>query len=491
MKNLLSACATAGIAEWVCCPSSLNTPLMELLAQLPGTHCWSIADEPSAAAFALGRCQASTRPLALLGSSTAAATSMLPAVTEAFYQRRPLLVITIDEQTDLEGEAIFGNFANCIDIKLPCSGSDIPPLRELMAECQPLHLRLLGEINQETESVGLSDISVVDPAPAPPFRGSLVDLSQMLRFNAYEGLVLMLGSLEPNEQEPALWMARALRVPTLADASSGLREELSGLRLHLGDSILKQQPPRNILRLGEMPQSAFWSELEQLHDSNVFSISRSGFSGLRRPTVNIEGDIEQIMKAVGDVPHVGDINGLMAPSRKIASKIEELMMSFPECVAAMLRYFSQQACIADVISIGGARTRQLWDDYAQSIMPTVYLRNRSHTGAGIISTFFGNAADAQYACCLVDRLSLLRDTAAGNIASKLTAGKRVIAVINDGSEEPETLSLPELAQLWGAQYYAIYCESDFEVLESLEESALVILEIKPDLDQTQDFARYL
>ncbi len=166
-------------------------------------------------------------------------------------------------------------------------------------------------------------------------------------------------------------------------------------------------------------------------------------------------------------------------------------MSFPECVAAMLRYFSQQACIADVISIGGARTRQLWDDYAQSIMPTVYLRNRSHTGAGIISTFFGNAADAQYACCLVDRLSLLRDTAAGNIASKLTAGKRVIAVINDGSEEPETLSLPELAQLWGAQYYAIYCESDFEVLESLEESALVILEIKPDLDQTQDFARYL
>ena len=49
--------------------------------------------------------------------------------------------------------------------------------------------------------------------------------------------------------------------------------------------------------------------------------------------------------------------------------------------------------------------------------------------------------------------------------------------------------LYELAQLWAAQYYAIYCESYFEALASLKESAVVILEIKTALNQTQDFAR--
>ena len=32
MKSLITCCATAGIAEWVCCPGELNTPLLTALA---------------------------------------------------------------------------------------------------------------------------------------------------------------------------------------------------------------------------------------------------------------------------------------------------------------------------------------------------------------------------------------------------------------------------------------------------------------------------
>ena len=514
MKSLISCCATAGVAEWVCCPGELTPPLLTTLAQCPVVHRWSQADERTAAYFALGRIQATMRPVAVVAGNGSAATALAPAVVEAYYQRRPLIIITVEDKEDaggsgapghIETEGLFGIYAPTIEVQLPCSVSDLPNLVDTCAEGFPVHLSLRLA---EGARIGgdFSGLEVSEPPPAPRFRASLVSLSQMLRFRAVEGLVLILGGLDPSEQEAALWLARTLRVPVVAEAASGLREELSAQILHGADSILTHCPPRFVLRVGDVPTCAFWRALEDMPGTEVFSITRTGFSGLCRKSTVIEGELEQVMKALGDVPHIGDTQGLMQRSRRSAGRLEELLLAFPESDAAMVRYFSNQAGIADVLCLGTTTTIRLWNNYAQTQVPTHYVRTNSGTGGadGTVSAFLANSTDADYACCLTGDLALLRDCAAASMLPQLPPARRVVAVLNNEGAgqaytpgmdnelrrllvQPPVYDLREVARLWGAEYYAIHCEADFEVLDSLEDNAFALLDIIPDAEQTAAF----
>ncbi len=524
MKSLITCCTMAGIAEWACCPGELNGPMLRALADCPVIHRWTQADERSAAYFALGRIQATGRPVAVLAGTGVEATSLTPAVVEADYQRRPLLVITLDTCEHaggtgaphrIEHENLFGIYAPTVELALPCAVSDLPDLRNALGEGFPLHLnvRVDGRASAAAGTVAddsFAGLDLAEPPPAPAFRASLVALSQMLRFRSKEGLVLLLGGLEPTEQEPALWLARTLRVPVLAEAASGLREELAAYTLKGGDRLLQKFPPRFVLRVGDVPTGPFWKALEEMPEVEVFSLTRTGFSGLCRRSHVVEGELEQIMKALGDVPHVGDTERLMPRSRHASGRLEELLLTYPECEAAMVRSFSNHACIADVICLGSGSTMALWNDYAQAQVPTLYLRANNGAGGadGTVSSFLGNAADAAYACCLTGDLSLLRDSGAAAMLPQLPEGKRVVAVLNNEGAgladepglEPElqrllvqrpTFNMAELARLWGAEYYAIHCEADLEILDSLEDNAFALLELVPDPDQTRAFNRAL
>ncbi len=513
MKSLISCCTVAGIAEWVCCPGEHNTAILRALAECPIVHRWTQQDERTAAYFALGRMQATGRPVAVVAGSGAAAAALAPAVVEAYYQRRPLLIITTEPAPGdgaatsagaaaspgcIEHEGMFGMYATGIDVTLPCAVSDLPDLSSVLTEGFPVHLNL-----HLTPGITLggdySMLELGEAPPAPRFRGSLVALSQMLRFRAREGLVLILGALEPAEQEPALWLAQTLRVPLLAEAASGLREELSAYLLRGGDELLIQRPPRYVLRVGDVPTGPFWKELEQLPNTEIFSITRTGFSGLCRKSHVIEGELEQVMKALGDVPHVGDTERLLSISRRTEGQIEEALLAAPECEAAMVRYLSNHACMADVLCLGSGSCVELWNRYAQTHVPTVYLRANTpnSAGDGTVASFLGNAADAGFACCLTGDLALLRDIGAAAFVSQLAPGKRIVAVLNNGGAgradspeldaelrrlmvQPPTFSLPEVARLWGAEYYAIRCEADFEVLDTLEDDAFALLDIQAD-----------
>ncbi len=508
MFSLISCSAMAGVAEWVCCPGELNAPLYRALADCPVVHRWSVADDRSAAFFALGRVQATGRPVVVVAGSGSSAAAMTPAVINAYYQRRPLVVLTMDSTTgsggtgapqSVEQEALFGMYAPTVELALPCPVSDLPNLVESLSEGFPLHLHVRLDEEAEPPCPDFSNVEVGDAPPAPRFRGSLVAVSQMLRFRSMEGLVLLIGALNPDEQEPVLWLAQTLRVPVLAEASSGLREELAPYLLHNGDDLLRQNPPRHVLRVGDVPTGAFWKALENMPQTEVYSITRTGFSGLSRKSNVVEGELEQVMKALGDVPHVGDTARLLTRSRRAAGQLEELLLGYPESAEAMVRAFSRHACLADVICVGSATTVRLWNRYAQCQVPTLYLRDLHSTGAdGVLSAFLGNAADASSGCCLIGDLTLLRDINAAAIVPQLPPGKRIVAVLNNegaaasmhdtaGDPElerllvqPQPFRMQEIARLWGAEYYAIRNEADFEVLDSLDDHAFVLLELLPD-----------
>lgn len=508
MLSLISCSALAGVAEWICCPGELNAPLYRALADCPVVHRWSMADDRSAAFFALGRVQATGRPVIVVAGCGSSAAAMTPAVINAYYQRRPLIVLTMDSADDsggtgapqrVEQEAMFGMYAPTVELALPCPVSDLPNMVELLSEGFPLHLHIRLDAEAEPPCDDYSNIEIGEAPPAPRFRGSLVAVSQMLRFRSMEGLVLIIGALNPDEQEPVLWLAQTLRVPVIAEASSGLREELAPFLLHGGDDLLRQNPPRHVLRVGDVPTGAFWKALENMPQTEVYSITRTGFSGLTRKSNVVEGELEQIMKALGDVPHVGDTERLLPRSRRISNQMEELLLGYPESAEAMVRSFSRHACLADVICVGSATTMRLWNRFAQTQVPTLYLRDLHSTGAdGVLSTFLGNAADASCGFCLIGDLTLQRDINAAAVLPQLAPGKRIIAVLNNAGAaaaqhdthndpelerllvQPQPFRMQEIARLWGAEYYAIRNEADLETLDSVDDDAFVLLELIPD-----------
>ena len=492
MFSLVSCSAMAGVAEWVCCPGELNAPLYRALADCPVVHRWTVADDRAAAFFALGRVQATARPVIVVAGSGSSAAAMAPAVVDAYYQRRPLVVLTMDTPTgsggtgapqSVEQEALFGMYAPTLELNLPCPVSDLPNLVEALGDGFPLHLHVRLDAEAEPPYSDFSAVEVGDAPPAPRFRGSLVAVSQMLRFRSMEGLVLLIGGLNPDEQEPVLWLAQTLRVPVLAEASSGLREELAPYLLHGGDELLRQNPPRFVLRVGDVPTGPFWKALEDMPQTEVFSITRTGFSGLSRKSNVVEGELER----------------LLPRSRHTAGRMEELLLGYPESAEAMVRAFSRFACLAEVICVGSATTTRLWNRYAQCQVPTLYLRDLHTTGTdGVLSTFLGNAADASHACCLIGDLTLLRDLTAAAIVPQLPPGKRIVAVLNNEGAaaaqhaaandpelerllvQPQPFRMQEVARLWGAEYHAIYSEGDLELLDTLDDNAFVLLELIPD-----------
>ena len=93
----------AGVKEAVISPGSRSTPLAYAFAASENLETYIQVDERSAAYFALGLAKASGRPVVLLCTSGTAASNFHPAITEAFYARIPLIILTADRPHELRG----------------------------------------------------------------------------------------------------------------------------------------------------------------------------------------------------------------------------------------------------------------------------------------------------------------------------------------------------------------------------------------------------
>ena len=96
IQHIVLALAQLGLKEVVICPGSRDASLIISLNRHPNFNCTSIRDERSAAFFALGKAIEFNQPVALLCTSGSAALNFAPAISEAYYQRIPLIVLTAD-----------------------------------------------------------------------------------------------------------------------------------------------------------------------------------------------------------------------------------------------------------------------------------------------------------------------------------------------------------------------------------------------------------
>lgn len=100
VKTLVDICVAEGLKEVVISPGSRNAPLIMTFAEQPELECFSIVDERSAGFFALGMAQQTGRPVALVCTSGSAMLNYAPALSEAYYQQIPLVVISADRPVE-------------------------------------------------------------------------------------------------------------------------------------------------------------------------------------------------------------------------------------------------------------------------------------------------------------------------------------------------------------------------------------------------------
>lgn len=95
-QSIIEILRAKGINTIIISPGSRNAPLTIGFASHPDFTCYSIADERSAAFFAVGMAQQLKKPVAVVCTSGSALLNYYPAFAEAFYSQIPFIVISAD-----------------------------------------------------------------------------------------------------------------------------------------------------------------------------------------------------------------------------------------------------------------------------------------------------------------------------------------------------------------------------------------------------------
>ena len=515
VSDVVGACIAAGIQEYVVCAGARNLELVVALTDYAesedagAVRVFSHFDERAAGFFALGRSMDSGVPCAVVTTSGTAVAELLPAVVEAHYQQRPLIVISADRPVRFRGSGapqaiehvgIFSDYVQgCEDIEW----SDTLEIFEGWGGELPWHLNLCLEEKENADQ--LSKVRLAEPHR--DFEN--IDVRPVLECiqNAWRGMVVLLGGLEPEDREEVWHFLRDLGAPVLADSTSGLRETLGKLTLMDGDRLLREVAPAYVLRIGEVPVGRYWRDLENSPEVKVVSISRTGYSGLARESVVVKGDISRSMKALGEVSPVGDSMDHLKLANKRRGKITDLLDSFPESEPGMINTLSVMATMGRSLYLGNSLPIREWNDFAQRDVPYEIVRaNRGANGIdGQIATWLGATADEEDAWGVFGDLTALYDLAAPSLLGQVQGKGRMLVVINNGGGKIfERLPMVQnlgveitdivsnehqhgfqaWAQMWGMDYVRVEGIEDFD-FEPGEKT--VVIEVVPSAQQTERF----
>jgi len=512
-KDTVAQALAAGVAEFVVCGGARNAVLLEMLARLEQAghiRVWNHFEERSAGFFALGRTIETGAPCAVVTTSGTAVAELLPAVVEANYQARPLVAITADRPADARGSGspqtiiqpeIFGSYAITDTIHWNGRG--------------PLHINveLPEEIDiPQQESGELPRPSSFEPKWEKP---NVAELARWLRDPGVRGLVVIVGGLEATEREEVWHFCRALDVPVIAEATSGLREALAALHLPDGDRILKRQPPSKVLRLGDCPSGRFWRDLESMADVDVFSVTRNGLPGLAGPanTHVIAGPVDRVLRALGEVEALGDFGDHLIHNGRDMARIDELLEAYPDSEPALIRAISHYAALSGPVFLGNSLPIREWNLFAQWDRPCPEVcANRGANGIdGQLSTWLGATADTSGAWAVVGDLTALYDPAAAGLHGQVETQGRVLAVVNNHGGRifdrlprlssmsprarewlihPQQADFSAFASLWKMRHHRIATPDDLDAYDpEISGESATLLEVSPSARDTAAFWR--
>lgn len=270
-----------GVREACLAPGSRSAPLALALAADQRIRLHVAIDERSAAFLALGLARGARRPAVVACTSGTAAVNLHPAVTEAHYDRVPLVVLTADRPVELRHTAanqtidqlkLFGDSVRWFcELGAPHDAAEHRYWRSSVSRALmdatgspagPVHLNLafrdplVPGVNDPVEPIGGRDDgrswteatrATVLPA------GNDIDALAVALSRARRG-VLLAGTCDI-EPRAVLELARRLAWPVLAEPSSQMRQGENAISTY--EALLRDAPfaaahrPDLILRIGK------------------------------------------------------------------------------------------------------------------------------------------------------------------------------------------------------------------------------------------------
>jgi 2-succinyl-5-enolpyruvyl-6-hydroxy-3-cyclohexene-1-carboxylate synthase len=255
---LLEEAARLGIQYALIAPGSRSTPLAVAAWRNPALKKVVHFDERGAAFFALGAARAG-QPAAVICTSGTALANCFPAVAEANLSALPLLILSADRPPELQRcganqtmdqKELFGSHVH-VSLSLPCPDAAVSPGELLSSVDQALHhcfKEAPGPVHINCPfREPLAPVIVEAPWPegyldelqdwkgaarpwsAAEVPGSTIDHSMLYdlldEFQGYEKKALLLGAMhDPEDQEMARLLAKALQWPVFPDLLSGCRK---------------------------------------------------------------------------------------------------------------------------------------------------------------------------------------------------------------------------------------------------------------------------
>ena len=246
VRTLVSLCVEHGVEHAVFSPGSRNAPLVIGFNREEKINCRVIVDERSAAYFALGMAQKSSKPVVLVCTSGTALLNYAPAVAEAYYQRIPLIVVSADrpqawiDQEDSQTIRQFEALRNVVkkSYQLP-ENTDTKEnhwfanriindafITALSGRKAPVHINIsLHEPLCETGEF-LSHERVIRPVETERLEQAMIQ-SLVERFNRSEKVMILAGFMHETKQLRLLLdeISRFSFVPVLAELIANLSSE--------------------------------------------------------------------------------------------------------------------------------------------------------------------------------------------------------------------------------------------------------------------------
>ncbi len=494
-RSAIEQLLQSGCAEFVVCGGARNAGLVAHLEAAEGLRVWKHFEERGAAFFALGRVKDHAQPCAVVTTSGTAVAECLPAVIEAFYTRKPLIILSADRPAAFRGsgapqvieqEKLFGTYAarriedweghGPLHLNIPCEEHPI------LAE--PWHPQIEGFL-----------------AKRLPFE--VRELLNFLDHGVFKGIIAMVGGLEPEDREDVFYFLKDLAIPVIADINSGIREALGDLLVP--EQTFQKNLPGRILRLGEVPIGRLWRDLEQNPSIEILSICRNGLPGLARPSQIIHAEVGRVIRGLGSPETIGDIRDDFIKARPHWAQIDESLEALPDSEPGLVHLLSIYATTGESLFIGNSLPIREWNHYGQRHTP--YARVFANRGAngidGQLSTWLGATAECPDSWGIFGDLTTLYDLAAPAMLPQIEQKGRVLVVINNGGGQifgklprlanltpeqhraivqPQEVRLQSWAEMWGMDYLKITNREGFDALETGQKTLLV--ELIPDPNQS-------
>ena len=480
---LFDGLATSGLEAVVVSPGSRSTPLALAAARCTSLTVHVIADERSAAFFALGLARASGHPPALVATSGSAPAHWLPAAIEASEDAQPLLLISADRPAELldcganqatEQGRLFAAHARSV-FALPADATpgharDVG--RRAAAACLwprrgPVHIN--AAFREPLVAADLARYAAWSPSTAANMHlpGKVtpdlgVVAAAAARLGGRRGAILA-GRLPPGDPaaRAVVSLARALDCAVIADPLSGLRagHDPEARILCAADKFLRDEDaptPDWLIRVGAPPVSRHVEQwAARCPESLLLAATPAWSDPLRAARTVLLGDPAASLSVLAAAVTRAGLRAAAwdALDRCEAAALQSLAaLPAPPAEAALVRAIAAAAPADTPVFVASSLVVRDFDSFLPlRAAPLALYANRGVSGIdGNLSTAAGMVAAAHRpGIAVLGDLALFHDL---NALSLCRDRPLVLVVINNGGgaifgQLPQA-ELPEFEALW-------------------------------------------